>query len=85
VDGKFAPHAASGELVVSGLRVSCYTTALHPAAAHAVVAALAAAPRSVLAATQAGYDWAGTGVRTAARWLHPVVGGRMRYDAAPQA
>lgn len=42
--GLYAPQAASGEMVVSGVRVSCYTRAIAPALAHAIVLLLEAAP-----------------------------------------
>lgn len=59
--GLYAPHSVSGALVVDGLRVSCYTTAVHP-----VVAAVALAP------ARAAYAlWGAGGVR----WMSGLEGG----------
>lgn len=59
--GLYAPHSVSGSLVVDGLRVSCYTTAVHP-----VVAAVALAP------ARAAYAlWGAGGVR----WMSGLEGG----------
>lgn len=77
--GLYAPHAASGELVVSGVRVSCYTRAVRPALAHAVVRVLAAAPSGVVGAAQRAFD-GGNGVAFAvAAWLRPLIQGGVRY------
>lgn len=38
--GLYNPHTASGELVVDGVRTSCYTLALHSQTAHALLAPL---------------------------------------------
>lgn len=59
--GLYAPHSVSGSLVVDGLRVSCYTTAVHP-----VVAAAALAP-----ARTAYWLWGAAGVR----WMSGLEGG----------
>lgn len=59
--GLYAPHSVSGSIVVDGLRVSCYTTAVHP-----VVAAAALAP------ARAAYAlWGAGGVR----WMSGLEGG----------
>lgn len=42
-EGLFAPHTASGQVVVDGFVVSCYTTAVKVAAAHAWLAPVRAA------------------------------------------
>mmetsp|Transcript_10008 Transcript_10008/g.20280 ORF Transcript_10008/g.20280 Transcript_10008/m.20280 type:complete len:274 (+) Transcript_10008:51-872(+) len=36
--GLYAPHTASGELIVDDILVSCFTTAISPTAAHALLA-----------------------------------------------
>ncbi|OSX73319.1 hypothetical protein BU14_0357s0012 [Porphyra umbilicalis] len=41
--GLYNPHPAAGELIVDGLRVSAYTTAVPPALAHAALAPVRAA------------------------------------------
>lgn len=36
--GLYNPHTIAGELIVEGFRVSCYTKAVHPSLAHAMLA-----------------------------------------------
>ncbi|GAB0490043.1 hypothetical protein MMPV_001273 [Pyropia vietnamensis] len=60
--GLYAPHSVSGSLVVDGLRVSCYTTAVH-----SVVAAAALAPARIAYGL-----WGAAGVR----WMTGLEGGR---------
>jgi Spondin_N/Hint module len=59
--GLYNPHSLSGDLVVSGVRVSCYTTAVPPRFAHALLA-------PVRALHQAGcvriVAWVGAAVRS---------------------
>jgi len=55
--GLYAPHSVSGSLVVDGLRVSCFTTAVRPA-----VAAAALLPvRAAYAVWGVGGGWGGEG------------------------
>lgn len=42
-EGIYAPHTLSGDIVVSGVRASTYTTAVQPAVAHALLAPVRAA------------------------------------------
>lgn len=42
-DGLYNPHTISGEFIVNGIVVSCYTTAVWPITAHALLAPLRAA------------------------------------------
>ncbi len=46
--GLYNPHTISGELVVNGVRVSAYTRAVKPAAAHSMLAVLRALQRCAL-------------------------------------
>lgn len=63
--GAYAPHPLGGELIVGGVRVSAYTSALAPTLAHALLAPARAAWRVglyqgadwVLAAADAGRPW----------------------------
>jgi len=56
--GRYAPHTAAGSIVVDGVTASCYTTAVAPAVAHALLApvrvAAAAGLRNVLGGRLAG-------------------------------
>lgn len=46
--GVYNPHTLSGDIVVDGFRVSCYTTVIRPSAAHALLAPLRAAFRAIV-------------------------------------
>lgn len=83
--GLYAPNAASGEMIVSGVRVSCYTTAMQPALAHAVITVLAKAPNSVMHAAQSLYDCGGGVVFAMAGLLKPLFGGKDTYSHAKSA
>jgi len=56
--GRYAPHTAAGSIVVDGVTASCYTTAVDPGVAHALLApvrvAAAAGLRDVLGRRQVG-------------------------------
>lgn len=46
--GLYNPHTLSGDIIVDGFRVSCYTTVIRPMAAHALLAPIRAAFRSLV-------------------------------------
>eukprot|EP00168_Porphyra_purpurea_P016608 TRINITY_DN5432_c0_g1_i2.p1 TRINITY_DN5432_c0_g1~~TRINITY_DN5432_c0_g1_i2.p1 ORF type:complete len:136 (-),score=39.00 TRINITY_DN5432_c0_g1_i2:644-1051(-) len=66
--GLYNPHPASGELIVDGLRVSAYTTAVPPAIAHAALAPVRLAAAAGVA-DPLGRLW------PAVRGVHRLVGG----------
>lgn len=70
--GLYAPHTLAGTLVVSGIHVSCYTDAVHPSVAHAVVRAAAAAPGGAAALGAVVMSSLG---RALGAWVRPLVGG----------
>jgi len=72
--GRYAPHTAAGELLVDGVAVSAYTTAVAPAVAHGLLApvrwAAAVGVRDVVGGRLAR-GLHGGGMATAVRWLLP--------------
>lgn len=76
--GLFNPHTPSGDLVVSGVRVSCYTRAVSPRAARFLLSPLLGLPRVAAVVSAALHVWRGAFFSVAAA-LAPFVGGHDQY------
>ncbi|GAB0491099.1 hypothetical protein MMPV_002347 [Pyropia vietnamensis] len=72
--GAYAPHPLGGELIVGGVRVSAYTSALAPTLAHALLAPARAAWRVGL---RQRVDWVLAVANVGRPWLERVAAARV--------